>query len=279
MLKQAYYFLCVCLIGIHPFLHLEALETVYVKQLNDAQFEDFIQKSDKPVIIDFWATWCPPCMKMKPIFEELANELKEQYVFASVNIDEGQKIAQKYGVTNIPTFKVIKNNTVIGTFMGFMDKRTLIEHVDNAINKKLTQATLLSAIQTDDKELVAACLTQKDIDVNELSQINVLDVTMPMTPLMMAISRVIFGQSSLEIVSMLLKAGAQIDLEIDSPEFDKSMTVSSWGKATARLLVKQIAKGKSEEESAAIDDDMIRQRVLECKTKASALIKLFEDLK
>lgn len=276
MLKQLYYFLCVCLIGINPILALEDLEIVYVKQLNDAQFEDFIQKSDKPVIIDFWATWCAPCMRMKPLFEELANEFKEQYVFASVNIDEGQKIAQKYGVTNIPTFKVIKNNTVIGTFMGSMDKKALIEHVDNAIHKKITQATLLSAIQTDDKELVAACLTQKDIDVNGLSQINVLNVSMPMTPLLMAVSRVIFGQSSLEIVSMLLKTGAQIDLEIDSPEFDKSMTVTGWGKTSVRLVVEQTAKDKSEDELAAIDDDMIRQRVLECKTKASDLIKLFQ---
>ena len=235
----------------------------------------FIQTAEKPVIIDFWATWCDPCMKMKPIFEQLANELKEQYLFVSVNIDEGQQIAKKYGVTSIPTFKIIKNSTVIGNFMGYTAKESFIEHVDNAIHKKITLNTLLSAIQTDDKELVATCLTHKDIDVNGITQINVMSATMPMTPLMMAASRVIFGQSSPEIVSILLKAGAQIDLEIDSPEFDKSMAVIGWGKASARLVVEQTAKGRSEEELAAMGDDMRQQRVLKCKAKASNLLELF----
>ncbi|MBA3956833.1 MAG: thioredoxin [Parachlamydiaceae bacterium] len=276
MLKEIFYFLCVCLVTIKPVLALEALETVSVKNLNDAQFESFIQTAEKPVIIDFWATWCDPCMKMKPIFEQLANELKEQYLFVSVNIDEGQQIAKKYGVTSIPTFKIIKNSTVIGTFMGYTVRESFIEQVDNAIHKTITLSTLLSAIQTDDKELVATCLTHKDIDVNGITQINVMSATMPITPLMMASSKVIFGQSSFEIVSMLLKAGAQIDLEIDSLEFDKSMTVIGCGKTTVRLIAEQTAKGRSEEELAAIGDEMVRQSMLECKSKASSLLEIFQ---
>ncbi len=276
MLKEIYYFLFICLVAIKPFLALGALETAYVKKLNDAQFESFIQTAEKPVIIDFWATWCDPCMKMKPIFEQLANELKEQFLFVSVNIDEGQQIAKKYGVTSIPAFKIIKKNTVIGTFIGYTAKEIFLEHVDNAINEKITLNTLLSAIQTDDKELVATCLIRKDIDVNGIIQINVMNETMPMTPLMMASSKVIFWQSSLEIVSMLLKAGALIDLKIDSPEFDKSMAIIGWGKTSVRLVAEEVAKGRSEEELAAISDDMIRQRVLECKIKASNLLELFQ---
>lgn len=277
MLKIFFCFVYVYLVTISPLLALETLETIHVTPLNDAQFEDFIQKADKPVIVDFWATWCAPCMEMKPIFEQLAQDFKEQYLFVSVNIDEGEQIAQKYGVTSIPTFKVIKNSAVIGTFMGYTAKESFIEHVDNAIHKKITQNTLLAAIQTDDKELVAACLIHKDIDVNGVTQINVMGMTMPMTPLMMAVSRVMFGQSSLEIVSLLLKAGAQIDLEVDSPEFDKSMAVIGWGKVTARLIVEQTAKGKPEEELAAIENDMVRKRVLECKAKASSLLELFQN--
>jgi len=276
MLKKIYYFLCVCLITIKPALALEALETVNVTKLNDAQFESFIQTAEKPVIIDFWASWCDPCMKMKPIFEQLANELKEQYLFVSVNIDESQQIAKKYGVTSIPTFKIIRNNTEIGAFIGYTAKESFIEHIDNAIHKKINLNTLLSAIQTDDKELVATCLTHKDIDVNEITQMNVMSATMPMTPLMMATSKIIFGESSLEIVSMLLKAGAQIDLEIDSPEFDKTMAVIGWGKTTVRLVAEEAAKGRSEEELAAIPDEMIRQKVLESKAKASSLLELFQ---
>ncbi|MBA2369781.1 MAG: thioredoxin fold domain-containing protein [Candidatus Protochlamydia sp.] len=275
MLKKTYYFLFIFFISINPVLALDKLEIAYVTKLNDTQFESFIQTAEKPVIIDFWATWCAPCMKMKPIFEQLANELKEQYLFVSINIDEGQQIAKKYGVTSIPAFKIIKNNTVIGTFTGYTVKESFIEHIDNAIHKKTTLKTLLSAIQSDDKELVETCL-DKDIDVNGISQINVMNATMPITPLMMASSKVIFWQSSLEIVSMLLKAGAQIDLEIDSPKFDKSMAVTGWGKTSVRLIAEETAKGRSEEELAAICDDTIRQRVLECKTQATNLLELFQ---
>lgn len=75
---------------------------------------------------------------------------------------------------------------------------------------------------------------------------------------------------------MLLKAGAQIDQEIDSPEFDKSMTVIGWGKVTSRLLVQQTTKGRSKEELEAINDDSICQRILECQAKASDLLELFQ---
>ena len=126
-------------------------------------------------------------------------------------------MAQKYGVTSIPTFKVIKNNTVIATLTGSTDKESLIKQIHDAVHEKITQDTLLSAIQACDKALIATCLAHKDIDVNGITQINIMDVAMPMTPLMMAVSTVIFGHSSPEIVSMLLKAGAQIDLELDFP--------------------------------------------------------------
>lgn len=276
MLKEICCFLCVCMVATNPILALEDIEKGYVTQLNDAQFEDFIQKADKPVIVDFWAAWCAPCGKMKPIFEQLANELKEQYLFVSVNIDESRQIAKKYSVKGIPTFLVIKNNTVIGTFMGYTDKETFIKNIENAIHKKTTLNTLFSAIQTDDKELVAACLIHKDIDVNGITQIDVMGTAMPMSPLLMAVSQVIFGQSSPEIVSMLLNAGAQVDLEIDSPEFDKSLAVIGWGKTTARLVVEEAAKDRPEEELAAIDEDTVRQKVLEFKAKASNLLELFK---
>lgn len=278
MLKKSYYFLCVCLLVMMPVLVLEALESAYVTKLNDAEFDSFIQTADKPVIVDFWAAWCNPCMKMKPIFEQLANELNEQYLFVSVNIDEGPQTAKKYDVTSIPTFKVIKNSTVIGTFMGHIAKESFIEQIDNAIHKKNTLNTLLIAIQTDNKELVATCLTNKDIDVNGIIQIDLMGATMPMTPLMMATSKVIFGQSSIEIVSMLLKAGAHIDLEIDSPQFDSSMATIGWEKTSVRSVVEQTAKGRSKEELALIGDDTIRQTIMEFTAKASNLLDLFQSI-
>lgn len=277
MLKEICYFLCVFLVAIQPVLALETFETAdCVIQLNDNQFESFIQKADKPVIIDFWATWCPPCMEMKPIFEQLANELKEQYLFVSVNIDESSELVKKYDITSIPTFKVIKNGTVIGTFTGYTAKERFIEHINHAIHQEVTQSILFSAIQANDKELVATCLTHKNIDVNRIIQIHIMNIDIPMTPLMMAVSQFMLGgQSSLEIVSMLLSAGAQLDLEVIYPEFDKSMTIIGSSKMTVRSFVEQTAKGRPEEELAA-NNDMFRQRIAECKARAAELLELFQ---
>lgn len=136
MLKQIYCFLCACLIGINPMLASETHESGYVIPLSDDQFEDFIQKSDKPVIIDFWASSCPPCLHMKPIIEELANEYKEKYIFVSMDIEKDQRIAIQHGVMRLPTFTVIKNNTVIGTLVGYIDKQTFIEYVENVVLEK-----------------------------------------------------------------------------------------------------------------------------------------------
>lgn len=136
MLNKIYYFLCVCMVAITPVLALESSGTATVIQLNDSQFESFIQKADKPVIVDFWAPWCGPCMQMKPVFEQVANELRGQYLFVSVNLDEGQQIANKYRVSSIPTFKVIKNGTVVGSFMGYTAKESFKANINQAIQKR-----------------------------------------------------------------------------------------------------------------------------------------------
>lgn len=276
MLKEISCFLCICLVSIQPLLASEAILTDSVTQLNDAEFENFIQSADKPIVIDFWAPWCGPCRNMKPIFEELANELNEEYLFVSVNVDEGQQIAKEYGISSIPTFKIVKNGTVIETFVGSISKERLKEKIDNAVHNKITIETLISAIQSDDKNLVVKCLSNKDLDVNGITQFNVMSFDMQMTPLMMAVSQVLYGQSSPEIVTILLNSGAKMDLEIDSPELDKSMAVIGSIKVTARIIVEQTAKGISEKDFAAIGDETIRQRVLETKAKALNLLELFQ---
>ncbi len=137
MLKEISYFLCICLVSIQPVLASEAIQTHSVTQLNDAEFANFIQSADKPVVIDFWAPWCGPCRKMKPIFEELAHELNEEYLFVSVNVDEGHQIAKEYGVSSIPTFKIVENGKVIETFVGSISKESLKEKIDNAVHRSL----------------------------------------------------------------------------------------------------------------------------------------------
>lgn len=88
-------------------------------------YESSISKSSKPVVIDVFATWCGPCQYMKPIFEEVAQELGESYVFAELNVDEAREVAIKFGVSSVPTFLFIKNGELVGKETGSMSKEDL----------------------------------------------------------------------------------------------------------------------------------------------------------
>lgn len=238
----------------------------YVTALNDDQFEDFIQNAEKPVIVDFWAPWCRPCRELKPIFEELACELHEQYLFVSVDIDHGERTTNQYGVETIPTIIVIKDKSVLGKFNGRAAKETLAKNIDNAIHQKLTLETLFSAIHRDDKELVAACLENENIDVNGILHFG-KSLPNSWTPLLMSISKVIIGKSTSEVVSMLLKRGALVDMEIESPLFEEKIR-------TVRSYVEEIAQQPYPENFASLDKT-IQTEIVEIFKRATALLELF----
>jgi thioredoxin 1 len=88
-------------------------------------FDKEIAKADKPVVLEVFAVWCGPCQQMAPIFEELEKELGHQYKFAKINVDESRELAIQYGVTSIPSFVFIKNNTVKAKEIGYMNKEEL----------------------------------------------------------------------------------------------------------------------------------------------------------
>lgn len=92
--------------------------------ITNENYDSHIIKSTKPVIIDVFATWCGPCQYMKPIFEELAEELNA-YTFAELNVDEAREIAIKFGVSSVPTFIFIKNGALAGKETGSMSKDDL----------------------------------------------------------------------------------------------------------------------------------------------------------
>lgn len=95
-----------------------------------------IKKSDKPVVLDIFASWCGPCLTMAPIVEELEKELGSIYKFAKLNVDEARDISIKeYGVTSIPTFVFIKNGEIKGKEMGQMSKDKLKEKIEAALGK------------------------------------------------------------------------------------------------------------------------------------------------
>ncbi len=84
-----------------------------------------LKQSDKPVVLDAYATWCGPCQLMTPIFEELSKELGGKYKFVKLNVDEARDVSIEYGVTSVPTFVFIKNGEVAGKVTGSMSKDDL----------------------------------------------------------------------------------------------------------------------------------------------------------
>lgn len=97
-----------------------------VLKINGENYEEEVVKSDKPVLIDFYADWCGPCRMMSPIIDEIAEEKSDTIKIGKVNVDENQDLAMKYGVMSIPTIAIIKNGEVEKTFVGVRDKNEIL---------------------------------------------------------------------------------------------------------------------------------------------------------
>ncbi len=102
-------------------------------EITDANFEEVVLKSDKPVLVDFWAAWCGPCRMVGPVIEEISNEYSEKAVVGKVDIDSNQEYAAKYGVRNIPTVLVFHNGEVVARQVGVAPKETYTEAIDNLL--------------------------------------------------------------------------------------------------------------------------------------------------
>ena len=103
------------------------------KTITSETFEKEVLKSDIPVVIDVFATWCGPCQQMDPIFDELAKELAGKYKLVKINIDEERDLAIKYNVSSIPTFIFIKNGEIAGKEMGYMAKEDLKAKIEELL--------------------------------------------------------------------------------------------------------------------------------------------------
>ena len=101
--------------------------------ITDDNFEQEVIKSDKPVLIDFWATWCGPCKMIAPIVEELVDEYEGKAKIGKLDVDNNQQTAIKFGVRSIPTILIFKDGKLKDTIIGAVPKVQIVQRLNSAI--------------------------------------------------------------------------------------------------------------------------------------------------
>ncbi len=102
-----------------------------VSPVSALDFEGEVVKSDKLVIVDFWAEWCGPCKMIAPLLDEVARELPDKVKIVKVNVDQEQELAQQYGIYSIPTLLFFKGGTVREQVVGSVPKKVLVEKINS----------------------------------------------------------------------------------------------------------------------------------------------------
>ena len=102
-------------------------------EITDSNFEETVLKSDKPVMVDFWAAWCGPCRMVGPIIDELSEEYDGKAIIGKIDIDSNQQYAAQFGVRNIPTVLVFKDGELVERKVGVSSKNDYAEAIDKLI--------------------------------------------------------------------------------------------------------------------------------------------------
>ena len=102
-------------------------------EITDSNFEETVLKSDKPVMVDFWAAWCGPCRMVGPIIDELSEEYDGKAIIGKIDIDSNQQYAAQFGVRNIPTVLVFKDGELVDRKVGVSSKNDYAESIDKLI--------------------------------------------------------------------------------------------------------------------------------------------------
>lgn len=105
-------------------------------EVTDSTFDELVLKSKKPVLTDFWATWCAPCRMIAPVLEEIAREYKDQLTIAKLDVDHNPNTAIRYGVHSIPTLILFKNGQEQVRLIGAMSKERLLSQIQSYLNEE-----------------------------------------------------------------------------------------------------------------------------------------------
>lgn len=99
-------------------------------EITDSTFDEIVLKSEKPVMVDFWAEWCGPCRMLGPIIEEVSKDYEGKAIVGKLDVDSNQEFAAKFGVRNIPTVLVFKDGELVNRQVGVSPKNVYTESID-----------------------------------------------------------------------------------------------------------------------------------------------------
>ena len=102
-----------------------------IKHTSDAAFENDVLKSDKPVLVDYWAEWCGPCKQIAPILDEMSKTYGDKLQIVKMNVDENREVPARFGIRGIPTLMLFKDGQVAATKIGAVPKKSLQDWVES----------------------------------------------------------------------------------------------------------------------------------------------------
>lgn len=100
------------------------------KAITSAEFDSVIAGADKPVLVDFWASWCGPCRALGPVIDQISQEMTDRLTVYKANVDEEAELATRFGIVSIPTLILIKDGRPVHTMVGNMPKPALVSELE-----------------------------------------------------------------------------------------------------------------------------------------------------